>query len=158
MDPGSDADKCFMNSRINTVRLSVRLDRDPRRVITKPFLPGEETFPDGQSRVEKVLHRVIALENNEVAPALTFVLDRFMDRHRDLRSILQQSYQMIADRVTGLPKMSEDRKLLVGAYFTHEYSIEAAALFNPSMVPDPDQTGAAPDETRILLSLRAVGE
>ena len=47
---------------------------------------------------------------------------------------------------------------MVGAYFLHEYSFEAAALFNPSIVTHPDQTGAPAGGCRFILSLRAVGE
>jgi hypothetical protein len=55
-------------------------------------------------------------------------------------------------------RLSEERRLLIGAYFTHEYSIEGAALFNPSMVPAPDQSGLAAGEQRFIMSVRAVGE
>ena len=54
--------------------------------------------------------------------------------------------------------MSADRRLLIGAYFTHEYAVEAAALFNPSIVPAPDQSGLASGAKRFVMSLRAVGE
>ena len=57
--------------------------------------------------------------------------------------------------------MSRSRRLqrqLVGAYFLNEYSFEAAALFNPSIVAHPDQIGRAAGELRFILSLRAVGE
>lgn len=147
-----------MSHPIDITRLDVCLNRDPRRVITKPFLPGEETLPDGTSRVEVVLHRILSLADDEVGPALESVHRRFGDRHRDLSAILMQNFQLVSDRVPGLPELTDDRRLLVGAFFTHEYSIEAAALFNPSMVPDPDQEGAGPGEVRFIMSLRAVGE
>ena len=47
---------------------------------------------------------------------------------------------------------------LVGAYFMHEYSFEAAALFNPSIIAHLDQSGAPAGGQRFILSLRAVGE
>jgi len=147
-----------MSERIGITRLGVQLERDPARVITKPFLPGEETLLDGRSRVEVVLHRVLLMGDDEVEPALASVLERFSLRHHNLRSILKRNYKLVADRVSDLPEMSERRRLLVGAYFTHEYSIEAAALFNPSMIPDPDQSGACEGEVRFIMSLRAVGE
>jgi predicted GH43/DUF377 family glycosyl hydrolase len=147
-----------MSSPIDITRLNVCLSRDPRRVITKPFLPGEETFPDGQSRVEVVLRRILSHADDEAVSALESVLRRFGDRHRDLSSVLLRNFQLIADRVPDLPELSDERRLLAGAYFTHEYSIEAAALFNPSMVPAPDQDGAGPGEVRFIMSLRAVGE
>jgi len=48
--------------------------------------------------------------------------------------------------------------LLIGAYFTHEYSIESAAFFNPSMVEDPDQANLQEGQTRVIVSFRATGE
>ena len=54
--------------------------------------------------------------------------------------------------------LSRERRLLIGAYFTNEYSVEGAALFNPSIVPAPDQAGLPPGEQRFVMSLRAVGE
>lgn len=55
-------------------------------------------------------------------------------------------------------EVSEFRKLLVGSYFTHEYSIESAAFFNPSIVEDPDQSDLEEGEKRMIISFRAVGE
>ena len=53
---------------------------------------------------------------------------------------------------------SPERQMLIGAYFTHEYSPESAALFNPSIVPHPDQSGLPKGALRFILSLRATGE
>jgi predicted GH43/DUF377 family glycosyl hydrolase len=152
------ADMSNMSLPIDITRLDIRLNRDASRVITKPFLPGEETFPDGQSRVDVVLHRILSLAENEVDRALASVRKRFGDRHRDLSTILLHNYQIVADRATSLPHLSNEHRLLAGAYFTHEFSIEAAALFNPSIVLDPDQTGVVSGEVRFIMSLRAVGE
>ena len=49
-------------------------------------------------------------------------------------------------------------RLLIGSYFLAEYSLESAALFNPSIVPHPDQTDLPPGALRFILSLRATGE
>ena len=54
--------------------------------------------------------------------------------------------------------LSLDRRRLIGAYFTHEYSIEAAALGNPSIVAAPDQSGVDAGDVRFVMSLRAIGE
>lgn len=148
----------IMSERVHIERLDVRLDRDPERVITRPFLPGEETFPDGRSRVETVLHRVLDMPDETVVPMLRSIHQRFSRRHRDFETVLLQSCESVTDRVGNHPLLDDDRKLLVGAYFTHEFSIEAAALFNPSIVPDPDQTRLSTGQVRFLLSLRAVGE
>ena len=54
--------------------------------------------------------------------------------------------------------LSRARKLLIGALFTGEYAPESAALFNPSIVPHPDQGGVAAGALRFIMSLRATGE
>jgi predicted GH43/DUF377 family glycosyl hydrolase len=50
------------------------------------------------------------------------------------------------------------QRQLIGAYFLNEYSFEASALFNPSIVRHPDQSGAPKGGLRFILSLRATGE
>ena len=136
----------------------VRLFPDPRRVITKPFLPGEEMFPDGSSRIEIVLSRILAMREHEVAATLQAAAAEFVGRHRDLDAVLQSNFDIVAGRLDDPEALSNERRQLIGAYFTHEYSIEAAALGNPSMVASPDQSGLGDGETRFIMSLRAVGE
>ena len=84
--------------------------------------------------------------------------DRYAKRHRDLPGVLRANYARIAHRVPADAELSDERRSLVGAWFTHEYSVEAAALFNPSVVVHPDQSGLLPGRLRFILSLRAVGE
>lgn len=136
----------------------VRLVPDARRVITKPFLPGEEFFPDGASRIEVVVRRILAMDEAVVHTTLAAVREDFDGRHRDLDAVLHANFDLVARRVDLADDLSADRKLLLGAYFSHEYSIEAAALGNPSMVAAPDQSGLAAGETRFVMSLRAIGE
>jgi predicted GH43/DUF377 family glycosyl hydrolase len=85
-------------------------------------------------------------------------LERFEDRHEGFDQTLERHFDLIAQHVPAGTKLSADRQLLIGAYFTHEYSIEAAALFGPSIVLAPDQRGAPPGSKRFIMSLRAVGE
>ena len=136
----------------------VRLVSDPRRVITKPFLPGEEVFPDGRSRIEIVLQRILALPEHEIVATLQAVTEEFAGRHRDLDAVFESNFAIVAERPELADPLSLERRRLIGAYLTHEYSIEAAALGNPSMVPAPDQSGLGPGEIRFIMSLRAVGE
>ena len=143
---------------IHVTRTAVRLAPDPHRVITKPFLPGEQIFPDGQSRAELIIKRILAMPEREVASTLAATQDQFADRHTGLSSILERNFAVVADHVDNPNGLSPERRLLIGAYFTHEYSIEAAALSNPSMVPAPDQLGLDPGEQRFVMSLRAIGE
>ena len=137
---------------------AVLLAPDPTRVIAKPFLPGEEIFPDGSSRIAVVLGRILAMSEGDVAATLKAAREEFAGRHLDLDAVLEANYAIVAGRVDRSDDVSPQRRLLIGAYFTHEYSIEAAALGNPSMVAAPDQSGLRDGEIRFILSLRAVGE
>lgn len=136
----------------------IRLVPDPRRVITKPFLPGEEIFPDGSSRIEVVLRRILTMDSADVTETLRATIEAFIGRHKDFEAILERSFDNIADRYDLPNDLSQDRRLLIGSYFTHEYSVEGAALGNPSIVAAPDQSGLNDGETRFIMSLRAVGE
>jgi predicted GH43/DUF377 family glycosyl hydrolase len=135
---------------------------DVCRVIVKPFLPREEIYPDGSSRMQVVLERILAMSEQEVVDALAAADREFSGRHRDLAAVLDRHVEIVASRHDDLglitPAVSPTRRRLIGAYFTHEYSIEAAALGNPSMVAAPDQSGLAAGELRFVMSLRAIGE
>src|SRR5690606_21027053 len=86
------------------------------------------------------------------------LLEEFGHRHPRPREIFLERFEEVREfLLTDMP-LSEERKLLIGAYFTQEYALEAAALFNPSLVPHPEQEGLAPGELRFVLSLRAAGE
>lgn len=141
---------------------SVRLVPDPRRVITKLFLPRDDAYPDGKSRLTVVLDRIMAMTDVEVAATLTGVRALFSDRHRDFDAVLDRHHEIVAAQLPQLDVLagarSIDRCRLIGAYFTHEYSIEAAALGNPSIVAAPDQSGVDDGAVRIVASLRAIGE
>ncbi|MEQ8841679.1 MAG: glycoside hydrolase family 130 protein [Acidimicrobiales bacterium] len=136
----------------------ILLAPDARRVIAKPFLPGDEVLSDGRSRFEVVVERILAMDEPTVLSTLGSVLAEFAGRHRDLDAVLRSNFDLAAERVGLSDVLSAERELLLGAYFSHEYSIEAAALGNPSMVAAPDQAGLGPGETRFIMSLRAVGE
>ncbi len=144
--------------QVAVTRTQHRLLPDPRRVITKPYLPGEEVFPNGKSRVRLVMERILAIPEDQVSAMLASVLAEFSPRHEDFEQVLEHNLQLVAHHLADGAELSRERRLLIGAYFTHEYSIEAAALFNPSIVPAPEQCGLAPEEQRFLMSVRAVGE
>ncbi len=145
--------------QVAVTRTTHRLLHDPSRVIVKPHLPGEEIYtPDGKSRVKVVLERILAIPDREVSGILDNVFRDFVHRHRNFKQALQHNFQMVEHHLEQDIQLSEERRLLIGAYFTHEYSIEGAALFNPSMVPAPDQSGLASGEQRFIMSVRAVGE
>ena len=86
------------------------------------------------------------------------ILQRFDGRHRHFRQMLERQFERWRRTSPTPAAVSAARRLLIGAYFTHEYAVEAAALFNPSIVPAPDQSGVANGSQRFVMSLRAVGE
>jgi predicted GH43/DUF377 family glycosyl hydrolase len=135
-----------------------RLLPDVRRVLAKPFLPGEEALLPGQSRAELLMERILAIPEAEVAALNASIMQRFDGRHRQFRETLDRQFDALAAHVADPAAVSAGRRLLIGAYFTHEYAIEAAALFNPSIVSAPDQRGVASGSMRFVMSLRAVGE
>jgi predicted GH43/DUF377 family glycosyl hydrolase len=141
---------------------TVRLVPDPTRVITKPFVPREEHFANGSSRFQMMFERIVAMPEAVVGTTLSSSRALFDDRHRDLDAVFEKNFEVVAGHLAAAgfdgTRLSDDRRHLIGAYFTHEFSIEAAALGNPSMVPAPDQSGLAVDEVRFVMSLRAIGE
>lgn len=138
-------------------RSSVELRADPTRVLAKLFLPGQETLANGLSRADAVINRVLAMTDETVTRTLGETLRLYDNRHQGLPDILDEHFALVAHRLRGTT-VPPDRVALIGAYFTQEYSIESAALFNPSMVAHPDQRGVAPGELRFIMSARAVGE
>jgi predicted GH43/DUF377 family glycosyl hydrolase len=139
-------------------RSQQRLTPDPRRVIAKPYLPGEEVIPGGDSRSGILMQRLLAIPESEVAGLLDRVIAAFGSRHRRYLELLEEHQSLVAHHIGRGTEISRERRLLIGAYFSHEYSVEAAALLNPSIVLAPNQSGCAPGQARFVMSLRAVGE
>ncbi|HXU63966.1 MAG TPA: hypothetical protein VN962_19845 [Polyangia bacterium] len=134
-----------------------RFERDPNRVIAKPYLPGEEIGPGNGSRAWLLMERILAMPEPEVREVLAKTLALFSHRHADFEAVLERHFALVAHHV-GVASISRERRLLVGSYYTNEYSIEGAALFNPSIVLAPDQEGVGAGQRRFVMSLRAVGE
>ena len=118
---------------IDVRRSTVTLDPDPTHVLARPF----RLMSDQRSL--KISARVLALPENEVHALLEGVRAEFGDRQVNIDEFLRRRFDEISPYLINGQRLSEDRKLLLGGYFTHEYSLEAAALFNPSMVRHPDQ-------------------
>lgn len=138
-------------------RVPTRLRPDPSRVIIKVFVPGD-FVPEHDSRAAGVIRRILALDEQTVVATLAETMARFGGRHRDLEQTFAGHFDSVCHRLALDATPSAERRLLIGAYFTHEYSTEAAALCNPSMVAHPDQDGLAADQTRFVMSVRSVGE
>jgi predicted GH43/DUF377 family glycosyl hydrolase len=143
---------------VSVASSDVRLVPDPARIITKPFVPGGDLRVNGRTRVERIVRQLLEMPESDVDATLESVRARFADRHRDLDALLGRAFAEVERHVGDARAISVGRRLLIGAYFTHEYSVEAAALSNPSMVRAPDQSGVAPGAERFVLSLRAIGE
>jgi predicted GH43/DUF377 family glycosyl hydrolase len=130
-------------------------------VVVRPFKPATEPRdlnPTDKTRANHIVDRVLALDPGAAARELADVLVYFQNRHRNLLEIFEARADEMEDAVAAHAVLTKEQKLLMGAYFMHEYSFEAAALFNPSIVAHPDQSGAPAGGKRFLLSLRAVGE
>jgi predicted GH43/DUF377 family glycosyl hydrolase len=139
-------------------RSAVTLGPDPSRTLARLFVPGHELVTSTESRATGVLGRLLALPEDVVTATLQRVRERYADRHRDLADVLARHYRQISHRVPDVGPLSDDRRALIGAAFTQEFAIEGAALFNPSAVAHPDQSGLPAGAVRFLLTLRAVGE
>jgi predicted GH43/DUF377 family glycosyl hydrolase len=142
-------------------RQALFLRPDPARVVVRPFKPATEPRdfnPTDKSRANHIVERVLALDSDSVAAQLADVLENFQGRHRNLLDTFEARADEMEPALAGHLRFSKEQRRLVGSYFLHEYSFEAAALFNPSIVAHPDQTGAPEGGVRFVLSLRAVGE
>lgn len=138
---------------IDVCRQPLVLRPTPSRVLIRPFLP-----PPDSPRTLRILSRILALSEEEVDARLEEVLRDFGDRHQKICQIFLERNERIRDVFPSDRPLSENRCLLIGAYFTHEYSLESAALFNPSMVSAPDQSDVPEGSVRFFMSLRATGE
>ncbi len=142
-------------------RQGLYLRPDPARVVVRPFKPATEPRdlnPTDKTRANHIVDRVLALSRETAASQLAEVLENFQGRHRNLLEIFEERANEMEEAFAAHAIFTQAQRRLVGAYFMHEYSFEAAALFNPSIVADPDQGGAPPGGRRFILSLRAVGE
>ncbi len=128
------------------------LSPDCSRVIVRPHIPVNETH------LERVISRVLSLDESAAKKELDSVLKKFAHRHHNLTGILERQFDYIRRYMPTDTLPSEERKLLIGSYFWSEYTFESVALFNPSIVPHPDQSGVPAGSLRFILSLRATGE
>ncbi len=142
-------------------RQSLRVRPDPARVVTRPFKPATEPRdlnPADKTRANHIVDRVLALDPATVTSELADVVENFQGRHRNLLDRFDARAKDMEDAFAPHAAFTREQRRLVGAYFLLEYSFEAAALFNPSIVAHPNQSGAPAGGRRFVLSLRAVGE
>jgi len=141
--------------QITVTRKDVRFYPDPTRVIARFFYYTDE-------RSINIIRMVLAMTEDEVKTALSQVLRGYSTRHRNISKIFEKHFNKLNTLFKELDINPDDfdvsRKVLIGSYFTMEYSIESAAFFNPSIVEHPDQTELMPGKKRVIVSFRATGE
>jgi len=142
-------------------RQGLYLRPDPARVVVRPFKPATEPRDLNSTdkvRANHIVGRVLRLDAEAAAEQLIDVLENFEGRHRNLLNIFESRADEMEEAFEPHAELNRTQRRLIGAYFLNEYSFEASALFNPSIVRHPDQTGLPEDSCRFILSLRAVGE
>jgi predicted GH43/DUF377 family glycosyl hydrolase len=135
----------------------VELLPDSSRVVARLFLPGEGLLPK-RSRAADIVRRIRATPPDQLAVEAEAILDDFGARHDDFSAILARHAEAVAFRTELPPNPDPALATVLGAAFTHEYSVEAAALCNPSAVRHPDQSNLKPGELRLAIAFRAIGE
>jgi predicted GH43/DUF377 family glycosyl hydrolase len=137
---------------LHAKRVGPTLLPDHARVLIRPFRPTTDDI------ARRIVGRVMALSEEQVSRHLNQVIGEFADRHAQVETIFRKRFEDVKMHLELEAQPSLERQLLIGAHFTHEYSLESAALFNPSIVPHPDQTEVPRGALRFILSLRATGE
>ena len=141
--------------RLSIERKPIRINPDPKRVIARFFFNGND-------RAKEVIQRVMTISDEIAFGIVSPLLQEYSKRHRNITRVLNRHCSklkpLFAELNIDYDSLTVSRKLLIGSYFTHEYSIESAAFFNPSIVEDPDQTELSEGNRRVIISFRAVGE
>ncbi len=141
--------------RLAIERKNIKVYPDPKRVIARFFFNGNE-------RGKEVIKRVMELSEEQVFTIISPLLQEYSKRHRNITKLLLKNCTKVTFLFDAMGiefnSIQPYRQLLIGSYFTHEYSIESAAFFNPSIIEDPDQTELEEGQKRLIISFRAVGE
>ena len=142
------------------VHSPVLLKPDAARTVVRPFDPGEPSaFGDpSATRVVRIARRVLGMDADALKAELKGMADSLDDRHRDVEGLLRRRFDDLKEPLGDIGAVSPEEALLIGAYFSEEFSFESAALFNPSVVAHPDQAGVPEGATRLVISLRGIGE
>ncbi len=133
-------------------RKPIVLNTNIGRVITRPYIPPTE------ERTRNIITRVLSLDEEQTNRLLETVLHDFSHRHRYFRETLERNFNRVVCHVPDSSKLTKQQQLLIGSYFTAEYSVEAAALFNPSMVQVTSLAADPEGSCRFIMSFRAIGE
>jgi hypothetical protein len=132
-------------------RKPIVMEANIARVIMRPYIPPSE------EHIRNIINRVLKLDEDEACSLLSTITHDFSHRHRYFREALERNFSKVANFLPEKTEISEQRQLLIGSYFTAEYSVEAAALFNPSIVPVPRLKTDPKGACRFIMSFRGVG-
>lgn len=149
-----------MTDLVPVNHLPILLRPDPSRTVIRPFVPNDpecDAVP-GHSRAQRIVARVLSLDHAAVHEDLERVRATFGSRGRDVDQQLLRRFDEVAAFVPDAATLRHEQRILIGGYFSAEYSHESAALFNPSVVPHPDQDPASPRALRLIVTLRGIGE
>ena len=137
---------------IRIKRSSIILKPDQSRVLLRPFSPGDS------QRIGRIIDRIMSIPEVQIPALLEEICADFSQRHQHIRSLFLERFEQVREVLPPDQELSDQRRQLIGSYFLAEYSLESAALFNPSIIPHPDQMSLPPGALRFILSLRATGE
>jgi len=138
--------------KLKVNRKANKIEGDTSRVITRLHLP------DDRYRISKIIQRIMSFSKTAAKKLITQIITDFAGRHEDIGHIFERHLNEVKGYLPRDTMLSDVQRALIGAYFTKEYSIESAALFNPSIVPHPDQSHLKKGSLRFIMSLRATGE
>ena len=138
--------------KLKVKRKANKIEGDTSRVITCLHIP-EEGY-----RISKIIQRIMNLSKTAAKNLITQIMADFSGRHEDIGHIFERHLNAVKAYLPRDTMLSDVQRALIGAYFTKEYAIESAALFNPSIVPHPDQSHLKKGSLRFIMSLRATGE
>lgn len=141
--------------RVPIIRKNIKFTPDSKRVVARYFMNGEE-------RTQQMVGRIMLLTEKQVVQTLEQTLREFARRHRNISSIFTKHCEKVRPMIEAMQidfnSLSDDRKMLIGSFCTMEYAIESAAIFNPSIIEDFDQSGLEAGAKRVIISFRATGE
>lgn len=133
-------------------RTNISLKADHRRVLARPFVVSNE------ERLQKIFSRILSLPKDKCSEELNNILKDFESRHKNIKTVFAKRAEELKGHIKDYDKLAQEQRLLIGSYFTMEYSVEAAALFNPSIIWHPEQTKLPAGSKRFIVSLRSTGE
>lgn len=140
--------------------LPITLRPDSRRTVIRPFFAEDPTAfaIKDQPRAQRIVDRILGLADTELCDELAAATARMVARHHDATGLFRQRFDGLEELAMDRATVGRDQALLIGAYFSQEFSFESAALFNPSVVRHPDQSATTDGALKLLLSLRGIGE